>query len=157
MAFFVHLRGLGSSKTTGYLFALNSLAMLAAGIMLPLLKKSRKMFLPGIFLLISLGLLGIAKSALLPVLCLSVAGAGFGLGALFPYLLNLVSYNVPKELSVKAMAIGMASAWFGQFASPLIFGAIAAIIGLNMISIFLSVSAIIAIFALIVLFRQIKR
>lgn len=156
MAFFVHLRELGSSKNTGYLFALNSLAMLVAGIMLPLLKKSGKMFLPGIFLLVSLGLFGIAKSVSLPVLCLSVFGAGFGLGALFPYLLNRISYNVPKELSVKAMSIGMASAWFGQFASPLIFGGIAAIIGLNMISVFLSVSAIVAIFALIVLFRQIR-
>ena len=156
MAFFVHLRELGSSKTTGYLFALNSLAMLAAGILLPFLKKSGKIFLSGIFILVSLGLFGIAKSASLAVLCLSVAGAGFGLGALFPYLLNRISYNVPKELSVKAMSIGMASAWFGQFASPLIFGAIAAITGLNMISIFLSVSAIVAIFALIVLFNQIK-
>lgn len=156
MAFFVHLRDLGSSKTTGYLLALNSLAMLAAGILLPFLKKSGKIFLPGIFILVSLGLFGIAKSASLPIFCLSVAGAGFGLGALFPYLLNRISLNVPKELSVKSMSIGMASAWFGQFASPLIFGAIAAITGLNMISVFLSVSAIVAIFALTVLFRQIR-
>jgi len=134
-SFFVQLRELGSSKTTGYLFALNSLAMLAAGIMLPLLKKSGKMFLPSIFILVSLGLFGIAKSASLPALCISIASAGFGLGALFPYLLNRISLNVPRELSVKAMSIGVASAWFGQFASPLIFG------------------GIVAIFALIVLFR----
>ncbi len=146
MAFFVQFRELGSSKTTGYLFALNSLAMLVAGILLPLLKKLGKMFLPSIFILLSLGLCGIAKSASLSILCLSLTGAGFGLGALFPYLLNRISLNVPKELSVKAMSIGMASAWFGQFASPLVFGGgIAAIRGLNTISIILFVSAIFAI------------
>ncbi len=155
LSFFVEERHLGSSKITGFLFAVNSFAMLVAGILLQYLLRLKKFLLPLVFVLIAAGIFGIAQTTVLPVLFLSVISAGFGLGVLFPYLLNYISNDVSKLLSVKAMSIGMASAWFGQFASPLVFGGIAGVTGLTMDSVFLYTSGIVLVLALFVLFRQI--
>ena len=143
LSFFVIERGLGSVKTTGFLFAASSLTMLIGGIMIPYFLRMKRFFIPIVFFLIAAGLFGIAKTMNLSVLFLAVISAGLGLGLFFPYLLNSISNNVSKSLSVKAMSVGMASAWFGQFASPLIFGGIAGATELSMVTIFIEISVVI--------------
>ena len=107
----------------------------------------KRYFLPAAFLLISAGLFGIAVAQSAAVLFVSIVLAGLGIGSLFPYLLNLVSERIPKEQSVKAMSILMASAWFGQFLSPLIFGLASSLTGLDTSVMFLSVAGMFAVVA----------
>ena len=143
LSFFVDARDLGSSWITGFLFAANSLTMLVAGVLLQCMTRLKRYFVPLVLILISAGIFGIAKAPSLSPMFLSVIVAGFGLGLLFPFLLNSISKNVPKYLSVKAMSVGMASAWLGQFVSPVVFGGIAAAYGLSMTSVFFYISVII--------------
>ena len=124
LSFIVHQRHLGASSVTGLLFAVNSLSMLVSGILLPYGLKLKKYFIPFVLLLISAGLLSILAANQIFYMFFAIALFGLGLGLLFPYLLNLTSEKVPNMLAVKAMSIGMACAWFGQFISPLFFGLI---------------------------------
>lgn len=151
LSFFIDERQLGSSRITGFLFAVSSFTMLLAGIMIPYFVKLKRFFVFFVFMLISLGLFGIAQTMNLPLMFLSVISAGFGLGLLFPYLLNCISKDVPKKMSIKAMSIGMAAAWFGQFVSPLFFSGISNLTGLNSEIIFKGLSLIIMTLGVIIL------
>lgn len=142
LSFFVEMKGIGSTRVTGLLFALNSVIMLIAGVSLPSLLKLRKYFLSVTLIMVSLGMYGIAISESFSVMSPLVLMSGFGIGALFPYLLNAITGMIPKSLAIKAMSIGRATAWFGQFLSPLFFGGIASLFDLNMLTIFKGFSAI---------------
>ena len=142
LSFIINLKKLGSTSITGYLFALNAFTMLLAGILLPKLLRLKNYLLPIIIGLIAFGIFGMAESETLLPMILSVLAAGFGLGTLFPYLLNTASQSISKSLSVKAMSIAMAFAWLGQFVSPLFFGGMASLIKLEMLTVFRIVSGI---------------
>ncbi|MCK9183465.1 MAG: MFS transporter [Fibrobacteraceae bacterium] len=157
LSIFVESRGLGSSRTTGFLFALNSLVMLLAGISLQKILRLKKFFLPSILLCLAVGLLDIALSHSLMMMIAGITLAGWGLGLLFPSVLTRISKGIPQELSVKAMSIGMASAWFGQFASPLLSGGLARGIGWKMDSVFLLISAMLMILGGISLAREFRK
>lgn len=150
LPFIVAQKELGSAKTTGYLFALNSFMMLIGSVSLPKLLKLKKYFLPLVMVVSSCGFFGIAKSESLAGMIFAVVVAGVGLGAWFPYFLNCITLHVSKSLSVKAMSVGMACAWFGQFLSPLFFGGMASVGDFDILQVFQLVSAIILIMAIIV-------
>lgn len=152
--FIVEQKGIGTARTTGYLFALNSFLMLIGSLSLPNLLKLRRYFLPLVIVLASTGIFGIAASDALPAMILAVSLAGFGLGAWFPYILNCITRNTSRSISVKAMSVGMACAWFGQFISPLFFGGIASVSGLAMLQIFQIVSAVTLISAAVLFFSN---
>jgi MFS family permease len=121
--------GIGDSQTTGYLFALASLSMLAGGLLLPIASRMRQVFLPGVFVLMAAGLSGVSASYDLDSMLPSIASFGIGLGLFYPYLLNTVSGKLAPDQAVKSMSVVMASAWMGQFLSPLFFSFISSLTG----------------------------
>ncbi len=147
LALIIGERGLGTSKTSGYLFAANCLVMLCVGISLSHTMRLKKVLVPICFLLISAGLFGIFKTSALPIMVISIVLCGSGIGFLFPYLLNLGSEDIPETQSIKAMSIAMAFAWFGQFLSPLFYGAVSSLTGLDSSYMFLLTSIIFIILA----------
>lgn len=148
LALIVNERGIGTSQTAGYLFAVNTVVMLCAGIFLPFAMRLKKFFVPVSLLMVAIGFFGIAKAFTLPFMLISVVFSGAGIGSLFPYLLNLASEKIPETQSIKAMSIAMAFAWFGQFLSPLFFGFVSSLTGLGSPYMFLFTSIVFILLAL---------
>lgn len=142
LALIITERKMGTSQVSGYIFALNTFIMLCAGILLPFSMRLKKYFIPVGFLLVAAGFFGISKSSTLSLMIFSNVLSGAGVGSLFPYLLNLASDKIPESLSFKAMSITMVFAWFGQFLSPLFFGFVSSLTGLDISNMFLSISIV---------------
>ncbi len=142
LALIVNERGIGTSQTAGYLFAVNAVVMLCAGIFLPFLMRLKNFFVPVSLLLVAIGFWGIVKAYTLPFMLLSVVLSGAGIGSLFPCLLNLASEKIPETQRIKAMSITMAFAWFGQFLSPLFFAFVSSLTGMDTPNMFLLISIV---------------
>ncbi|MBN1532917.1 MAG: MFS transporter [Spirochaetes bacterium] len=140
LSLMVSQRGIGGPRTAGMLFAVNSLTMLGAGLLLPCATRIGRWFLPAALLLMATGFAGFAVSSSAEMLLASAVASGMGLGLLFPHLLGLASQRIGTTAGVRAMSVIMASAWLGQFLSPLCTDSISALTGIGVPGLFLAVA-----------------
>lgn len=117
----LHLEGreIGDSRTAGYLFALISMVGFVVGLWFPRVMRAFGMWLTGA-LLLCMGcgymLVAFAESSL-PVWS-GCSLVGIGLGGLTPLHYVTVNHSVPREATVKAMAVLVSGTFLGQFLSP---------------------------------------
>lgn len=122
----INEKQIGTTKLAGIVLSINAFTMLIAGSLLSKTQKILKRnFLPVALLFVALGFWGIACSQTAYTLIFFIIVTGLGIGSIFPFLLNNLSESVKREQNITAMAIGMSSAWMGQFLSPIILDNIA--------------------------------
>lgn len=131
LALVVSERSLGGSDISGYLFAANTLVMMAMGATLTHTMRFNKFFFPLFLTILAIGLCGIYVSTSLLLLVTSLIFCGAGLGALLPRLISLASEGIPEEMGIKVMSVTMGFAWFGQFLSPLFYSGLSFATGLD--------------------------
>jgi MFS family permease len=127
-ALFLMETGIGNSSQSGLVIAaLNVSAFLVGlwfGSLRSLLKRFTNLF--GILMLASgLGILFISQS--LPMVIAAMFIAGLGIGTLMPTIFLVTANRVPASMNATALSIINSSLYLGQFASPLVFAAIASI------------------------------
>ena len=135
LPFILEQRKIGGPDTSGYLFAVNSAFILAGGIALSRLIKLKKLFPPLAVIILALSFYFLADAGSLLCMIIISALCGFAQGSLFPYLLNMITRDVPSVLSMKSMSIAMAFVLLGQFISPLLTGA-ASLFGFGVADVF---------------------
>ena len=122
LPFIVQQRRIGGPDTSGYLFAVNSAFILAGGLALSRLMKLKNYFPPLAVIILALSFYLLAETGSLFCMIIISALCGFAHGALFPYLLNMITKDVASVLSMKSMSVGMAFVLLGQFISPVLTG-----------------------------------
>lgn len=133
--------GVGGSALSGYMFALISVVMLLGGLLISRIKSTRPIVFFGL-LVMAAGLFGLAVAYECVFVFASAVLFGLGLGILYPYLLHISSSDLSQGQSVLAMSIVMASAWMGQFLSPLFFSALSILFGFTVEQSFTYVSGL---------------
>lgn len=127
-ALFLQETGIGNSAQSGIVIAAMNLSAFIIGLRFGSLRNRLKHFTPllGLVALASgLGLMVLAQNLTLVIIAMFIAG--LGIGTLMPTIFVETSDRVPSTLNVPALGVINSALYLGQFASPLIFSALAAL------------------------------
>ncbi len=157
LSLLVESRGIGDSRLTGLLFAFNTLCMFVSGVSLASADKIMHKWLPAVMLaFMAVGYGGLAVATGAASLVLSITAAGIGTGWAFPLIINRAVSNLPAGRNVSAMTVVMSSVFLGQFVSPLLLDCYKRMIHGSMSSVFLLLSALLALSSIILLIAHWK-
>ncbi len=127
-ALFLQETDIGNSAQSGLVIAAMNLSAFLIGLRFGSIRSRLKHFthLLGLLALASgLGLMVMAQNLVLVIVAMFIAG--LGVGTLMPTIFVETSNRVPAKLNAPALGIINSSLYLGQFASPLVFSALAAI------------------------------
>ncbi len=127
-ALFLQETGIGNSAQSGLVIAAMNLSAFLIGLRFGSIRSHLKHFthLLGLLALASgLGLMVLAQNLVFVIVAMFIAG--LGVGTLMPTIFVETSNRVPTTLNAPALGIINSSLYLGQFASPLVFSALAAL------------------------------
>lgn len=127
-ALFLQETGIGNSAQSGIVIAAMNLSAFLIGLRFGALRNRLKHFthLLGLLALASgLGLLVLAQNLILVMVAMFIAG--LGIGTLMPTIFVETSNRVPSTLNAPALGVINSALYLGQFASPLVFSALASL------------------------------
>ncbi|MDP5272793.1 MFS transporter [Chengkuizengella axinellae] len=157
IAIYVNELSLGDSTIAGVVISFISISGFIAGFLYRKIKVFLiKMFVPTLFLLMSIGFYLIGTGTNLFMICAGVLIMGTGMGLYIPDLFLAVSNSVDKKNTVTAMSIVSSTMFLGQFFSPIFLDFISEFFGNGNIRFpYLFLSVTILIFALSSFFTNI--
>ncbi|GAF66814.1 MFS transporter [Alkalihalobacillus trypoxylicola] len=130
IALYMQETGLGDSKFAGIVISIGTATGFFAGLLLSKLTYWLKgYFLVIQLLLMSIGFVIMGWSYHIIFLMLGIGIIGFGFGSLMPTVMDRVTKLVPRNKTVRAMAIVTSMLFLGQFLSPLVLDFIGWLVG----------------------------
>ncbi len=129
IALFMMETGTGNAGQSGLVISALNLAAFVIGMFFGRLREILKQFTPlfGLVMLTT-GLLLLYLSGNIALIATGMFLCGLAIGSLMPLLFLTTANQVPDSLNAPALAITNSSLYLGQFASPLVFSLVSALI-----------------------------